>query len=243
MAKKNVVEKVSGKVEVVVNPILETFNGFNDDECVAAIQNTEMKKAVLAYRKATTRLEGGKWDMAKAAARMKVDARKEFGSDERLASFLGLSGKGAFNKLRRVGEHATEAQKLGLSVSVAMELLVLENNGDSRSLEEHMANVACECLTVAEAREYAKAHMAEKPAKDSKKDAEKSDAKKVQDAIKKVQDEDGRAAKETEEEDHWIPVLEIAEEDMTELEKEMFEKALIDLCKDFNVKAWIKNLR
>lgn len=128
MAKKTTaIEKVTGKVEMVVDRRLDVANGAFIQESVNAIQNPTMKKAVQAYVKAVNNGHKSMWDVAKACAKMKLDTRKEFGSDERLADFLGFKSKGDFNRVRRTGELACRLEPLGITESNAHELLPLTN--------------------------------------------------------------------------------------------------------------------
>lgn len=128
MAKKTTaIEKVTGKVEMVVDPRLDVADGAFVEESVEAIQNPTMKKAVQAYVKAVNNGRKSMWDVAKACAKMKNDTRIEFGSDERLADFLGFKSKGDFNRVRRTGELASKLEPLGITESNAHELLPLTN--------------------------------------------------------------------------------------------------------------------
>lgn len=155
------------KGTTLINPVLACENGYNNDEAVNAIKNKTMKAAVMSYRKAYESMEKGSWAAAKAAAKMKTEVRKEFGSDENLAHFLGLANKSVFNRLRRTGEFAEKAEKLGLSRSCVMELLVIEGDKyGNQNVENHLESIVD--LTKDEVREYVAGFKKDK--KSSKKD-------------------------------------------------------------------------
>lgn len=150
-----------GTVETAVDPMLETESGFTSEECVNAIKNKTMQNAVKAYAKAFLAGRKSEWDRVKAITKMTTDVRKEFGSDQNLAMFLGLNSKSEFSKLRRAGALAIEAEKRGIkslpSVSVVTEMLVLEGEKYGKQklipvLEKAIENET----TVAEMRDYVK---------------------------------------------------------------------------------------
>lgn len=141
MSKK--VEKVSGTVEVVVDPRLDVADGAFVQESIEAIKNPTMKKAVVSYVKAVNGGRKAAWDVAKACARMKVDIRKEFGSDERLADFLGFKNKGQFSKVYRTGIIASKLEVTGITQSNAQELLPLCVIKDGKLEDEKQ-----ECFTM-----------------------------------------------------------------------------------------------
>lgn len=148
-----------GTVEQVIDPMLETIGGFTSDECINAIKNKKMQNAVKAYAKAYTAGKKSEWDRVKAIHKMNVDMRKEFGSDNTLAQFLGLKSKSEFSKLRRAGELAVEAEKKGIKslppVSTVCELLVAEGEKyGKQKLLPMLEKVSENEMSQRETREY-----------------------------------------------------------------------------------------
>lgn len=198
---------------VTVNYLLETESGFDNDECVNAIQSPALKKAILSYRKAAVSREKANWNVAIACAAMKPDLTKEFGSDATLAAFLGLSNKGAFNKLRRVGAYAKACQEHFISVTTAVELLPLERckvtNRDDETRNFVSALIEdgeIDGLTKMEVREYVKQYLNALPAT-SKTDESVSDSNDEMiyadtDSVKNENEEEPA-------EISWIPLIQI----------------------------------
>lgn len=153
--KAKATDKTVKKIQVSqeVNALLNVENGYTSKECIEAINNKQLKAAVLSYAKAVESGRKSGWNVARAAARMKVEARKEFGSDETLAHFLGLANKGSFNKLRRAGELADQAELLGLTITAVQELLVIEGEKyGKQNAQEHLSKIAD--MTKDEVRDY-----------------------------------------------------------------------------------------
>lgn len=170
-----------GTVETVVNPLLDTINGFTSAECVNAIKNNTMRSAVKAYATATIKGLNSDWDRAKAINRMTDETRKEFGSDTRVAEFLGLRSKSEFSKLRRAGALAVAAEKQGIKnlppLTVVTEMLVLEGEKyGKQNLIPVLKHVTENEMSMRETREYVKTF--EKPSKKSGKKAGKVSGKK-----------------------------------------------------------------
>lgn len=203
MSKK--IEKVTGKVEMVVREELDVIGGFTSDLCVDAIQNKKMKSTVLKYRKAIGAEISAQWTRAIAVAEMTVDMRKEFGSDSRLAQFLGMKSRGEFSKLQAAGKLAIEAKKQGIEISklpaltTVYELLPVENEKHGKqNLLECAKHVAENEMTQAETRDYVKSFIIpeEKPTEELEKPAEELEKQET-------------PAKEPTEEIRWFDVLAI----------------------------------
>lgn len=170
-----------GTVETAVNPLLEIIGGFTSEECVNAIKNNTMRGAVKAYATATMKSLNCDWDRAKAINRMTDEARKEFGTDTRVAEFLGLRSKSEFSKLRRAGALAVAAEKQGIKnlppLTVVTEMLVLEGKKyGEQNLIPILEYVSENEMSMRETRDYVKTF--EKPSKKSGKKAGKVSGKK-----------------------------------------------------------------
>lgn len=170
MSKKTKSTEVA-KVEVVVNPLLDVYRGFEVQESIDAIKSQSLKRAVVAFGKANVKISAGMWDRAEACYKMKKEETDaEFGTDERMADFLGLANKGSFNKLRHAGEYRKDAEAKGLPVTFVIEMLPLANKAHgSQSIIDHMDTVAETCLSSKEVREYVNSFKAlpEKSAEES----------------------------------------------------------------------------
>lgn len=126
MSKNTKNTKATVKAEVVkFNPMLNAEMGYTDDTLVSSIKNPTMRGAVQSYKKAVIVGNKSAWAVAKACAKMKIDVRQEFESDDALAYFLGLPNRMAFSRLHRLGALANEAEALGLTTTPVTELLVL----------------------------------------------------------------------------------------------------------------------
>lgn len=223
MARKKA-EVVTGTVEMVVNPILESEGGYNTQEGLEAIKNPEMRKAVEAFVKADAKLYSGMWDKAKAAARMKVDIRKEFGSDDTLAHFLGLSSRAAFNRLRRSGELAKEAMEYGLSVTVVSELLPLENERHGKqNVVDHFRHASESLMTAKEAREYVKQFVIAIEDKSEKNDSGQAESAESADTTESCVDT-------TAEKTSWTPILSINSDVLNSMESSVIKDLMEALC-------------
>lgn len=221
-------EVVTGTVEMVVNPILESEGGYNTQEGLEAIKNPEMRKAVEAFVKADTKLYTGMWDKAKAAARMKVDVRKEFGSDDTLAHFLGLSSRSAFNRLRRAGELAKEAMEYGLSVTVVSDLLPLENDRHgNQNVVDHFAHVSECMMTAKEVREYIKQFVVGIEDKSKKNDSEQAEST---ESSESVGTSECCVDATAEEEVSWTPILSINTDVLNSMESSVVKDLMEALC-------------
>lgn len=170
-----------GTVEQAVDPVLETIGGFTSDECVNAIKNKAMQNAVKAYAKAYANGRKSEWDRVKAIHKMNIDIRKEFGSDNTLALFLGLKSKSEFSKLKRAGALALEAEKKGIKslppVSIVCELLVAEGEKyGKQKLLPMLEKVATNEMSQRETRDYVQSF---KKTKKTGKSAGKKVAKQV----------------------------------------------------------------
>lgn len=183
--------KATVKAEVVkFNPMLNAENGFTDEELVSYIKNTTMRSAVISYKKAVDTGNKSAWAIARACAKMKIDVRQEFESDEALAAFLGLPNKMAFSRLHRLGTLATEAEALGLTTTPVSELLVLSGEKYGKlDPKDHLKAIIG--MTKDEVRDYVKKF------KIAIEDKGESTEEVAEDSI----------ASDTEEETSWISVL------------------------------------
>lgn len=240
MAKNTkVVEKVTGKVETTVDPKLDVAGGAFLTENVDAIKNATMKKAVQAFAKGVAAGQKAAWDVAKACARMKTDIRKEFGSDERLADFLGFSNKGQFSKVYRTGLLASKLEPTGLTASNAQELLPLSNvNKDGSpknyiiSLDEFIKEVGDD-LSI-----YTQKELRDMVAK-YKKPSEESEGEGTEDATTEDIAETPIETQEEQEEVHWNSILQMTDaalNSFSDEQKDQLEYLIDALLKDFGVK-------
>lgn len=156
MSKKTTNKVTKVKAEVIkFNPMLDAEYGFTDNDLVDSIKNKTMQSAVRAYKNAVESGNKSAWNVAKACARMKLEARKEFENDEVLAHFLGLSNKNAFSRLYRLGGLANKAMELGLTTTPVTELLVLAGDKYGKlDPADHLDKIVG--MTKDEVRDYVK---------------------------------------------------------------------------------------
>lgn len=218
MSKKTKSTEVA-KVEVVVDPLLDVYRGFEVQESVDAIKSQSLKKAVLAFGKANAKMTTGMWDRAEACFRMKKEETDaEFGTDERMADFLGLANKGAFNKLRHAGEYRKEAEIYGLPVTFVIEMLPLTNKAHgSQNILEHLDAVSENCLSAKEVREYVNSFKQLPDKSTNNDDTPTSEPEEI----------DENVSRETTEDDYGFVSLLLIRSDIVD---KMSDEEKLDLC-------------
>lgn len=223
------VEKVTGKVEQIVDVRLDVFAGFTSDESVNAIKNASMRKKVKEFRDAVKSEAQSKWKQAIAIGSMTADMRKEFGNDKRVAEFLGMS-KGNFSKMQRAGKIALEAKEKGIELPTYdkfIELLCVENDKHgNQNLLECAKYVNENEMTREEIRDYVKCLEI--------KQADNTENEKT--CENEQEERESNFASETEE--RWINVLRVVDTEIDGMDEEIYKRfldALYDVCAEFGL--------
>lgn len=239
--KKNTIEKVKGTVENIIPIELDVYAGFTSTESIAAIKNASMRKQVTKFAKAVKDEINSKWEQAIAVAGMTVEMRKEFGNDAAVANFLGMT-RGQFSKLQRAGKFAIEYKKTHdqlPSYTVFTEVLPLESEKyGKQDLTLAVEYITDNELTQAEVREYVKSY---------KKPSEKNEEAHEESCVETDSTESDSSTKlEEEQEERWIDLVQITEEELSKISTEdaaALSRALHTVLKTHGIdvdNVWIK---
>lgn len=111
---------------VIVNAALDGKT-YLDADSHAEIRDATLRKHVKAYALCISRTFADQWKAVRLIGEMSDHIKKDFGSDEAFAAYMG-STQSTINKSRRLAKVADECEASGIAVTKAFELLSIGND-------------------------------------------------------------------------------------------------------------------